>query len=81
MQPLCHSAKDLDQAIAAAALNVGKRKVSLLQYLDHVKKNDPSHIKRKSYQKVPKPRITKNDAVAHIAKKLCKKKHPTLIDQ
>ena len=30
MQPLCHSAKDLDQAIAAAALNVGKSKAGVV---------------------------------------------------
>lgn len=43
VQPLCHSAKDLDRAIADAALNLGKRKFSLLQYLDNVKEKDPAH--------------------------------------
>lgn len=54
IQPLYLSANDLDEVIAVAASNCGKTKLSLLQYLDMIKSNDPNHKKRKAYQHGPK---------------------------
>ena len=45
IQHLHHSIIELEKAIAVVASKGGKRKFSLLQHLNHVKDNDPTHKK------------------------------------